>query len=171
MVALVEARELELKDWCIGAGAVRSVVWDTLHDYANHTAVEDIDLVYFDPDQTDIEIDKSLSSRLPEVFPGSAWEVVNQATVHVWYPSAFGHDVDPFKSLEEGVGSWPEYATAVGLGLNDDETIRVIAPHGLEDLFEMRVRHNPSRASVDAFQERMRTKCFKERWPQVTVYL
>ncbi|CAG9202444.1 hypothetical protein BGLA2_1580010 [Burkholderia gladioli] len=43
----------------------------------------------------------------------------------------------PLKSLEAAVASWPEYATAVGLTLLPDYTIRVIAPYGLNDLFAM----------------------------------
>eukprot|EP01034_Spumella_vulgaris_P027324 gene27324-34024_t len=33
MAALRAVRELGLDSWCIGAGAVRSLVWDTLHGY------------------------------------------------------------------------------------------------------------------------------------------
>jgi hypothetical protein len=48
MSALVAVRSLGLGSWCIGAGAVRSLAWDTLHGFDKPSALEDIDVVYFD---------------------------------------------------------------------------------------------------------------------------
>ena len=50
MAALVAVRSLRLDSWCIGAGAVRSLVWDTLHGYETPSSLEDVDVVYFDSD-------------------------------------------------------------------------------------------------------------------------
>ena len=71
----------------------------------------------------------------------------------------------PLASLHEAVASWPEYATAVGVRLHADERIEVIAPHGLDDLFGMRVRRNPARASVETYRQRVRDKRYAARWP------
>jgi hypothetical protein len=57
----------------------------------------------------------------------------------------------------------------VGLTLAKDDTIGVIAPHGLDDLFGLRVRYNPSRATVTAYRERVAQKRYAQRWPGVTV--
>ena len=170
MAALVKAQKLKLKSWCIGAGAIRSVVWDKLHGFTRPTAIADIDLVYFDPLQSDPEADRALAAKLPEVFPAARWEVVNQASVHSWYPQTSGNPVAPLASLEEGVGSWPEYATAVGVTLNNKGAVGVVAPHGLKDLFGMVVRHNPARATVEMYRARMKQKCFSKRWPKVSVH-
>ena len=170
MRALAEARKLGLKNWCIGAGAVRSVVWDALHGFTSPTPVEDIDLVYFDPARTDIEADRALAASIPEVFPGARWEVVNQAGVHVWYPAPDGRAPVPFVSIEEGIASWPEYATAVALSVDEGGALTVIAPHGLDDLFSMVVRHNPLRATIGMYRERIARKAFPQRWPMVTVH-
>jgi hypothetical protein len=43
--------------------------------------------------------------------------VTNQASVHHWFERHFGHAVEPLQSLYHAVGTWPEYATAVGLRL------------------------------------------------------
>jgi len=97
------------------------------------------------------------------------WEVTNQATVHLWFEDYFGHPVAPLCSLEEAIASWPEYATAVGLRLEQDDAITVIAPHGLEDLFGLVVRRNPARASVETYRQRLAQKRYAERWPRLTV--
>ncbi|WP_235505003.1 nucleotidyltransferase family protein [Variovorax sp. Root318D1] len=48
MAALRVVRSLGLQSWCIGAGAIRSLVWDTLHEFDRRSPVEDMDVVYFD---------------------------------------------------------------------------------------------------------------------------
>jgi hypothetical protein len=67
------------------------------------------------------------------------------------------------------VASWPEYATCVGLRLDDDDRLHVIAPHGLDDLFGMVVQRNPSRVSVATYRERVASKRYPQRWPRVRV--
>jgi uncharacterized protein len=53
--------------------------------------------------------------------------------------------------------------------LDDDDQIRVTAPFGLDDLFGMVIRHNPARCSAATFQERLASKKFVDRWPQVSI--
>ncbi len=171
MQALAAARSLGLASWCIGAGAVRNMVWDSLHHRPSPSALPDIDLAYFDPDDLSAEHDRALQARLALLAPGLPWEVTNQAGVHLWFERYFGRPVEPLASLQDGVATWPEYATAVGLWLGADDSIGVIAPHGLGDLFDCVIRHNPVRASVANFRQRLETKRYQERWPQVRIVL
>jgi hypothetical protein len=138
MQALVAVRELGLPSWCIGAGAVRNMVWDKLHGHSTPSSLADID-------------------------------VTNQAGVHQWFETSFGHAVPPLHSLEEAVASWPEYATAVGVWLSDEGSIEVIAPHGLDDLFSLVIRRNPVRVSLDTYRQRVAQKNYTQRWPSVRV--
>jgi uncharacterized protein len=167
MAALRAARGLGLASWCIGAGAVRSAVWDALHGFTAPSRLDDVDLVYFElPAQPGR--DAALERDLRRALPGVAWEVTNQATVHEWFRDALQMRVEPLLSLEAGVATWPEYATCVGVTLNADDSIVVIAPHGLDDLFALRLRHNPSRADAATYRQRLNSKRFTERWPLVT---
>ena len=168
MAALAAARDLKLASWCIGAGAVRSLVWDCLHGYATPSRLDDVDIAYYEETTgpaRDAELEKILSLSLP----GVRWEVTNQATIHRWFRDHLAQDVAPLRSLEEGIATWPEYATCVGVTLRDDDGIAIIAPHGLGDLFGLRVRHNPIRASADVYKARAAAKRFAERWPLVCV--
>ncbi|RQS32514.1 hypothetical protein DIE03_11715 [Burkholderia sp. Bp8992] len=169
MSALSAARAMGLKSWCIGAGAIRNLVWDSLHGYVTPTRPADVDLAYFDPSDLssmrDAEIQRSLMAQCADV----PWEVTNQAGVHLWFERTFGHPVPPFRSLAQAIASWPEYATAVGLTLLNDGTIDVCAPYGLDDLFSMVVRRNPARVSMDTYLRRIRQKRYKDRWPRVTI--
>jgi uncharacterized protein len=171
-------RDTGLTPWCIGAGAVRTMVWDALQPSASARlaaiptalpTLSDIDVAYFDADNLSQTQDAQLQAQLAARLPGMPWEVTNQAGVHQWFESYFGYPVRALQSLEDAVASWPEYASAVGLTLNADDTISVIAPHGLDDLFAMRIRRNPVRVSVQTYRQRIAQKQYASRWPGVTV--
>lgn len=169
MRALEAVRALHLKSWCIGAGAVRNLVWDHLHGFGQPTALSDIDVAYFDADDLRPETEARLQALLAARAPDVPWEVTNQAAVHLWFEGHFGHAVSALGSLEEAVASWPEYATAVGIVLTEGSAIDIIAPHGLQDLFEIRVQRNPARVSVETYRLRVAQKRYAERWPRVSV--
>ena len=167
--ALVAVRSLNLSSWCIGAGAVRNLVWDSLHELRVPSALSDVDVAYFDASDLSVARDAEIQRRLTDANPRVPWEVTNQAAVHTWFEATFGYAVSPLISLEDAVASWPEYATAVGLTLHPDDSIHVVAPFGLEDLFSMVVRRNPARVSIDTYRKRIEQKQYRKRWPSVTV--
>ena len=169
MPALTAVRELNLDSWCIGAGVIRNLVWDCLHGYAEPSVLRDVDVAYFDASNLATERDAELQHRLKEKLTHIPWEVTNQAGVHLWFEGYFGHPVSPLTSLTEAVSTWPEYATSVGLTLMSDDTIEVIAPHGLDDLFGMMVRRNPTRVSIETYRQRVIEKRYAERWPNVQI--
>lgn len=166
MGALRAAASLGLASWCIGAGAVRNLAWDRLYGGSGPaTAAADVDLVFHDAGDTSPAREQRLQARLQRLLPGVPWEVVNQAAVHHWLPGA----VRPLRSLEEGVGSWPETATCVGAWLDASGAVRILAPLGLADLFAGVVRHNPARVPAAVYRRRLAEKRFSERWPGLVV--
>lgn len=167
--ALVAVRSLNLPSWCIGAGAVRNLVWDSLHDFQTASPLSDIDVAHFDASDLSGKCDANIQRRLNGIRPNTPWEVTNQAAVHTWFEATFGRPVSPLASLEDAVASWPEFATSVGLTLREDDSIDVIAPYGLDDLFAMVVRRNPARVSVEAYRKRIEQKQYQRRWPRVTI--
>jgi hypothetical protein len=169
MEALEAVRDLQLPAWCIGAGAIRNVVWDSLQNVKKTSALSDLDVAYFDPADMSPERDHALQRQLALRLPALPWEVTNQAGVHIWFESVFGHKVEPLCSLEEAVSTWPETATAVGVALDRRGKLQVIAPIGLDDLFAMIVRRNPARVSVETYQKRIVEKRYTDRWPSVRV--
>jgi hypothetical protein len=169
MAALAAVRSLRLASWCIGAGAVRNLVWDALHGHAVPSPWADVDVAYFDAEDLSGQAEQALQGRLVAMLPGVPWKVANQARVHLWFEAWFGHAVPPLASLEAAVASWPEYATAVGITLDDGDALHVVAPHGLGDLFGMVVRRNPARASPETYRQRVASKRYTERWPRVRV--
>jgi hypothetical protein len=169
MDALGAARDVDAPDWLIGAGALRNAVWDRLHGFAEPTPLADVDLGFFDPGDLSDARDEEIEAALRDRLPGMPWQARNQAAVHLWYPKRFGLDVEPFASTAEAIATFPETATAVAVRLESDDRLTVVAPYGLDDLLGLTHRHNPRRASVEIFEQRLATKRIAERWPRVTI--
>ena len=163
MDVLRAVREVDPPSWVAGAGALRSVVWDRLHDFQQATPIRDVDVAYFD--ETDLsrgredEIVAELCARRPDV----PWEVTNQAGVHVWYEAKFGYPIPRLRSVEEAVGMWPETATSVAVRLLHDDRVRVVAPCGVDDLLGLVLRRNTRQVSREFFLQRLREKRIQER--------
>lgn len=169
MGALRAGRTLSLASWCIGAGALRNLVWDHLHGHPEPTRPADVDFAYFCDRDLSPTRDEALQRQLTALCPDTPWEVSNQAGVHGWFEGCFGHAVAPLHSLEDAIASWPEPATAVGVWLDDADALHVIAPHGLGDLLGMRIRRNPVRVSVETYRQRCESKRYAQLWPRVVV--
>ncbi len=92
----------------------------------------------------------------------------NQARVHLWYQQHNGHPIAPYRSIEQAVSTWPERATAVVCRLPSDDSIQVVAPLGLDDLFAGLLRRKPAQVTPAIFQERLaRRPDMAMRWPLV----
>lgn len=164
MRALRAARSVGLPDWFVGAGAVRDLVWDRLHDRAER-APRDVDVAFFDRSDLRRERDREAQAALARALPGVAWDATNQAAVHLWYADVFGTSVAPLASCADALATWPETATCVGVRLTEDDEIEICAPLGLDDLFALVWRHNAVRASAAEFERRLARKDVASRWP------
>ena len=163
MDVLRAARSLRLPDWAIGAGFVRSRVWDWLDGDRRATMPSDIDVLYFDPtnlsEAREAEFERRLSSLMPE-----AWSVTNQARMH-----AVNGD-GPYRSTEDALRNWLETPTCVAVRLDADDRLRLLAPWGLDDLFAMVVRPTPNGAArPDLYRRRIAGKGWDRIWPQIQV--
>lgn len=150
---------------------IRNTVWDALHGRASDGPRRDVDVVYFDAsDVADATTCASDAERsLTAALPSYRWEVVNQASVHVWQSAAVGHEVPPYRTLSAAIVSFPETATSVGIRLSSEDELDVVAPYGLDDLFGLVVRPGASAIDAAAFRARCREKAWQLNWPQLRV--
>jgi hypothetical protein len=152
----------------IAAGAVRDTVWNCLTGRASSGPHADVDVVYW-ADLEGAGGSQSHEQCLRRMKPEFDWEVTNQATVHLWRGQIEGSPVAPYKSVADGMASWPETATAIGVRLTDGDDIDVLAPLGLADLFDLRLRYNPAGPGPAVFWRRIATKSWTQRWPELHV--
>ncbi len=167
MAALAAVARLGLPDAWIGAGFPRGAVWDRLHGYAARTPLDDIDVIYFDPEARGPAAEAALERRLGEDLPGLPWSVKNQARMHLRNGDA------PYRSSADALAHWLETPTAVALRLNDGGDLELLAPLGTEDLLALVVRPTPhARAHAHrlaAYRERLTRKNWSAKWPRLRV--
>jgi hypothetical protein len=169
MRALRAARAVDAPDWLLCAGALRNAVWDRLHGFEAPSPLADTDIGFFDAADLSPSREEEVESALLARAPAFNWQAKNQAAVHLWYESRFGFAVSPFESTADAVATFPETAVCVGVRLLPDDSLHVVAPYGLDDLLGMVHRHNPARATVEIYEQRVASKRITERWPRVTV--
>lgn len=159
---LAAARTVNLPDWAIGGGIVRSLVWDVLHDHPVRSEVPDVDLLFFDPNDLTKDHELAVEETLSALVPGVKWDATNQARVHLW------RAIPPAVSTVDGLLSWSEPATAVAVRLRDDDELEILAPYGLDDLFDMVFRPT-ARIPIDEYLDRVQRKAITRRFPRVKV--
>lgn len=169
MHVLTTVRGLDLPDWRVFSGAVYQSVWNALTGRPAGYGRKDFDLGYFDPDTSwdaeDVVI-KRVAAAFEEPFRTDV-EVRNQARVPIWFPSHFGEPYDPIANTDEALGRFVAPAFAVGVRLEADDTISVAAPLGLEDLFGLVLRPNPTRGVARDWGRVVEKRL--ALWPELTV--
>lgn len=150
------------------AGIIRNLVWSILHGQEIDFSDADIDVIYHDSNERNRQKEITLLTRLSTEYPSYRWDVTNQAMVHTWYLTAEGKKIGALKSLEQAISLWPETATAVAVRWVNNE-LEVIAPFGLNDLFELKLRWNTALVPREVFEQRMIKKGFLKRWNRLIV--
>jgi uncharacterized protein len=162
------AGTLDLPDWWICAGFVRSKIWDTLHGFKEGTMTPDVDVIYYDPANKDEDYEKKLENKLKSLMPEIPWSVKNQARMHVV------NQIPPYTSSEDAISKFPETATALGVKLDKENNLILTAPCGLEDVLKMEVKPTPffteTRERAAIYEERLIKKNWTANWPMVKVH-
>ena len=154
--------ELSLPQCYIAAGFVRNLVWDSLHSFNESTPLNDVDVIYFDPSESNSNSYLVYEARLKARMSQLNWQVRNQALMHERNGDA------PYQSSVDAMSYWPEKETAVAIrqiGLNQYECV---AAFGFESLFSYQVTYNPKRLR-ETFENRVNSKGWLVRWPLLRV--
>jgi hypothetical protein len=169
MQVLETARQIDLPDWLIFSGAVYQRVLNELTGRDPDYGVKDYDLGYFDASDISYAAEDLVIRRVAAAFapPFDALvEVRNQARVHVWFEGKFGEPYPPLRSSAEALERFVSATFAVGVRLEADDRMSIVAPFGLGDLFALHMRPNPRRVTGGF----ARTAAgLTARWPELIV--
>jgi uncharacterized protein len=162
MEQLRAVRTLGLPDWCIAAGFVRNRVWDHLHGIVPARLPVDIDVIYYNAGDPSKEREGEHEAALDRLLPGLPWQVRNQARMHVW------KGLPQHRDTADAMIHWLESVTGIGVRLEADDGLSVIAPLGTDDLLNLRCRPTPyGRTRRSEYDERVAAKRWRELWPKV----
>ncbi len=167
MAVLRTVRGLGLPDCWVGAGFVRALVWDHLHGYDEATALDDVDVIYFDDDNPDKANERLYENRLAARMAQVPWSVKNQARMHRRNGDA------PYRDTSDALCHWLETPTAVAVRMDDHEQLELLAPLGLNDLLAMRIVPTPHALNqrLSAYCERVLAKPWARQWPDVEIQI
>lgn len=166
---LTVLRDLDLPDWRLFSGAVYQAVWNAQTGRPVGYGVRDYDVGYFDPDVSwdaeDVVIKRVAAAFEPPLR--EQVEVRNQARVPLWFQDKFGEAYEPLTCTDDAPARFVAPAFAVGVRLEADDAISVIAPFGLEDVFDMVIRPNPERQRARGWDRVIANA--RGRWPEIAV--
>lgn len=164
---LQKAQTLEIPDYYIGAGCICQTVWNHQNKLDLMYGISDVDFVYFDAD-TSYESENNIIQLVQHKFAHIPVEidVKNQARVHLWYKEHYGYEIQPYKSLEAAINTWPTTAASIGVKLVDNQFL-VYAPYGLNDMFGQIIRANKTQITKETYIQ----KCNKwsKKWNTLNI--
>ena len=128
MLTIVE--RLDLPDWWICAGVLRSKIWGI-----DQNAQSDIDIVYFDTSDISEATEKRHERQLCE-WVDLPWSVKNQARMHLV------NELPPYTSAQDAIAQFPETVTAIGVTKRDK--FQLYLPYGANDFTDRVIRPTPS---------------------------
>ncbi len=167
--AIERAHILDINNYYIGAGCIAQTVWNYLSDKPLNYGIKDIDFVYFDDKNLDLNSEDRIISKVKKLYSDLdvQIDVKNQARVHLWYKLHFGYDIQPYASLEHAVNTWPTTATAIGVRRIENNKLKVYAPFGLNDLFGKIVRANKAQITKQIYENKVSS--WLSRWPDLKI--
>jgi hypothetical protein len=169
MRVLTTARELDLPDWLIFSGAVYQRVLNHLTGRDADYGIKDYDLGYHDASDISYEAEDAVIRRVAAAFEPPLRDLVevrNQARVHLWFEGKFGEPYAPLARTAEALDRFTSATFSVGVRLEPDDRLTIVAPFGLTDLFALRLRPNPTR-NTNGFARTAAAAV--ARWPELTV--
>ncbi len=146
---------------------MRNLVWDFLHGYSQPTPLNDVDVIYFESRNTRENSEKEYERQLRGQMPDVPWSVKNQARMHIKNGDA------PYGSVAEALCHWCETPTAVGVRINHDNKLELIAPLGTGDLLSGICRATPftlqKPGKIKDYRERVISKGWQRQWPKLDI--
>lgn len=169
--AIIERLDaLNLPDCWLVSGSLFQTVWNVQTGRDPTYGIKDYDLFYFDSGDVTWEAEDAVIRRCAGVFGTFEAEVQlrNQARVHLWYEQKFGAAYSPLASSCDGIDRFTTPSSMYGVASDETGNLRIYAPHGFSDPFDLMVRPNPASVAVAHVYEE-KTARWKSLWPELRV--
>jgi len=135
--------------------------------------IDDIDLIYFDPDTSWSAEDQVIESveaclRCAGVqLKHIPVQIRNQARVPLWYEQKFGFRFPPVREAQHSVLRYPSRSTALAVGLTRNGSLSLYAPFGVRDALTLRARPNPRLPLRHVYEQKIAR--WQLLWPELRV--
>jgi hypothetical protein len=159
---------LGLSDAWLVAGALFQTVWNEMTKREPGYGIKDYDIIYFDVD-TSWDAEDGAIKRARALFADLPVEidVRNQARVHLWYEQKFTAPYPPLARSTDAIDRFLSRNAQVGISPSGTGRT-VYAPHGFDDIVNMRVRPNrTANFRQDLFARKVQR--LQSLWPNIRV--
>ena len=156
---------LDLPDGWLVAGCLFQTVWNLQAGRPAEADIKDYDLFYFDDRDLGEGAERQVQARADDVLGdlGITVEASNQARVHLWYEAHFGEPYPTIlRNARDGIERFLVPATCVGIRPGE-----VVAPYGLEGLYDGVLTMNPLVPHRELFERKVAS--YRARWPWLRV--
>src|SRR5699024_6283337 len=164
MSVLKAVEKLNLEDAWVCAGFIRNKVWPISPNIP--TPPNHLHVLHLAPPDPPPANDNPLAPHLHFLLPH------HPSPVNIPPPMHLKSDFKPFTSSYDGVAHFPETPTAIAVRIYNRD-IEIMAPYGLQDLFEMRVTPTPffqeDNELHSIFVERIKKKRWNEIWENLYI--
>ena len=150
------------QEWFLAAGFVRNLVWDKLQGHKISTPLNDVDVIHFSLLDISKEQDIEIENKLNKYMPNCSWSVKNQARM------AVSHGHNAYSGCIEAMSYWPEIQTAVGVTKTKKGSFNVNSPFLAQDVVKLAATRN-KKCSLEVFNSRVRSKNWKQLWPELRI--
>jgi uncharacterized protein len=166
---LTRAAGMGLPGGYLVAGCLYQTVWNVVTGQPPEAGIPDYDLAYFDPSDLSWDAEDAVIQAGHEIFAGlpAPVQIRNQARVHLWYEPKYGIPCPPHDSAEAAIDTFEATTACLGVRLLPGGNLRIYAPHGFADVFNLVARPNPVLAPRHVYEAK--TTRWREQWPGLTV--
>lgn len=133
---------------------------DKLHEIKNAEIDYDIDVVFYFSENIDKNFETELEKKLINKMPNIKWSAKNQARMHI----KNGHE--NYANVFEAISHWPETATSIAIKIDEYDNLDLIAPYGLEDLFNLIIKPTPE-FDTNIVEKRIIEKKWLTKWDKL----
>ncbi|MEM7651736.1 MAG: nucleotidyltransferase family protein [Pseudomonadota bacterium] len=155
------------------SGCLTQTAWNAMSGRPLTHGIDDIDLIYFDPDTSwsaENQVIQSVEASLGcagAPLDQIPLQIRNQARVPLWYEQKFGFCFPPVREAQHSVLRYPSRSTALAVTLTHTGSLALYAPFGVRDALTLRVRPNP-RLPLRQMYEQKVTR-WRLLWPELRV--
>lgn len=167
MKLLKTVQQSDMTDAWLSAGSIRNLIWDHLEGKSEPTPMNDVDVIYYDPDNITKEHEKAWDAHLTSITPNIPWECKNQARMHK------KHGFEPATSVAEGMSRWVYKSCAIAARLTDDGEIELMSPFAdwLECTASHKLHATPVMLETNPELPKIHyvNKGWDQKWPNLTL--
>lgn len=158
--------QMHLPQAYICGGAIRDFVWNKQTNQTTNLRLGNIDIFYVDPGESN-EQALIRQTQINQKYSKYLWNLTNIAL-----PQRHTSKLILGKDILTTLQMFPETCSAVGIACDQMQNLSLVAPYGLEDLFELKVRPTPAIQNAKDYlnyQKRLERKKWQRQWPELTL--